>query len=272
MLREISEALYSWILLQERILLFGVKKQLVELGFARFGGIDEAYADEPLVLLLAANEFADTVHSFNTYVTIPLRKEDGRGENFERYIAFYLSCAFDGKKRLCDIFSFGETPPVFAREAAELVSIALTDGRVKASIFNLLSGEVATSAIGFNAKKMRNDKKAIDQTIEWLANPWTLMCFPDKLMGPDIVLFVRVAKVILTVLVQCKWRAKKTLDLETIEDAERSLDLDKLFVRKVRYLLSVRGCHYSFSCHSGADRRKFQIWKGQLFQTRRSRQ
>ena len=56
----------------------------MELGFACFGGIDKVHIDEPLVLLLAANEFVNAVHSFSTHVKIPLRKDPGRPEDFER--------------------------------------------------------------------------------------------------------------------------------------------------------------------------------------------
>ena len=210
----------------------------MELGLARFGGIDKVHIDEPLVLLLAANEFVNAVHSSDTHVKIPLRKDSGRPEDFERYIAFYLSWVFDGGKRLCDVLSFGEKPPRFAEERAELVSITLTDDVVETSVFNLLSGEAATSAIGFDPKKWEH--KAMDHTMEWLRNPWTLMCFPGEQMGPNIVLFVRVAGAILAVLVQCKWRVLSKSYFRLYEE-EGSIDINEVFYGRVCYLLSMGG-------------------------------
>ena len=219
-------------MLRRGVTLNTLTKELVELGFARFreGSRHEAYIDEPLVLLAAARAFENTeVDSLVYYVQgqlQPLGNSAGTGKAYEAYIGYYLACAFDGDTRLCDIFDFGKSPPKFAKERAELVSVVFTDHGLESNSF-FLGCEGATVALGVGLETR-------ESTMEWLKSPTSLMCFPSELMGPDIVLFIRVAGVILAVLVQCKWASQRKLKTMALAEAKDSVNVRNLFQRGVR--------------------------------------
>ena len=229
----VSAALHHWIVLRKGATsLVKPKKELVKLGLARFGEYSyrEAYIDEPLVLLAAADAFENTkVDSLGYSIHEQLRPSSNsvNDKAYEAYIGYYLACAFDGDTRLCDIFDFGEKPPKFAEERAELVSIAFTDHGVQSNRFNLLSREGAPAAIGVEPETGKS-------MVEWLRNPTTLMCFSYKLMGPDIVLFIRVAGVILTVLLQYEWASRDKSHAVMLARAKDSVNIWKLFQGEAR--------------------------------------
>ncbi|KAL5521779.1 hypothetical protein ACEPAF_2527 [Sanghuangporus sanghuang] len=220
--------LHTWLILRERTRLAKEFNNLVELGFARFvdSGGTGAYVDEPIVLLAAAGHF-DTVgvpldRSFQRAMD---NAQGNKGYNFETSIAYYLACAFDDTMNLCDIFHFGGGAPDWARQPAELVSVVLDGNGLEANRFHLQDYIGSTSAIGINCTSLQN-------TMEWLDDPTSVMCFPDNLMGPDIIFFIRLfCGAILAVLVQCKYRDKDTLGKGTFDAAVKSLDVSQLYQR-----------------------------------------
>ena len=123
--------------------------------------------------------------------------------------------------------------PKFAEQPAQLISLTFTDRGVVANPFDLLNHQGVMYSIGFEAKHP-DEKLALQRTVKWLKKPSTLMCFPDNSMGPDIIMFIRVADATLAVLVQCKWRAKKTLDARTLKSAVKSINLDNIYKKYVR--------------------------------------
>ncbi|KAL5498505.1 hypothetical protein ACEPAH_1858 [Sanghuangporus vaninii] len=223
-----SNILHTWLILRERTRLAEEFNDLVELGFARFvdSGGTGAYVDEPIVLLAAARHF-DTVgvpldRSFQRAMD---NAQGNKGYNFETSIAYYLACAFDDTTNLCDIFRFGGGTPDWARHPAELVSIVLDGNEIEANRFHLQEYIGSTAAIGINCTTLR-------KTMEWLDDPTSVMCFPDNLMGPDIIFFIRLfCGAILAILVQCKYRDKDTLDKVTLDAAVKSLDVSQLYQR-----------------------------------------
>ncbi|KAL5476981.1 hypothetical protein ACEPAI_3167 [Sanghuangporus weigelae] len=224
-LLDFSNVLYAWILLRKPIALTSKSKDLVELGFARFIDIpgEDAYVDEPIVLLAAASQFGSRDFSLGDYVKRPLLVGPGRGEHFEASVAYYLACAFADTSKLCDIFDFGDGVPEWATLPAELVSVALKGKGIEANRFHLQDLIDSTTAIGVHVD-------SVEEMMKWLKNPSSLLCFPNKTMGPDVIFFVRLdGRLILPVLVQCKWSTANTLDKMTLQRAVYSLDLSRLF-------------------------------------------
>ena len=95
--------------------------------------------------------------------------------------------AFDDGRDVCDIFDFGESVPQWAEQRSEIISIEWKSGELEFHPFNYAAGIGALSAIGTKTKR-------VEDTLAWLENPETLLCFPDTMMGPDIILFIDVAE------------------------------------------------------------------------------
>lgn len=206
-------------------------ENLVELGFARF--LDkrgnEIAVDEPFILLAAAREFQDNYVRFSLegFVNKGLLHPEGRGFRFERYIAYCLSCAFDEKTPLCDTFNFGDCVPDWAKETAQLVHVSWNEQGIEAYRFHFpdWSGSIAT--IGCKCDNY-------DSTEQWFRQPSSLMCYPDKNMGPDIILFVRLASgKIICIMIQCKWSSTAFLSAQVQNEAEASVDPSIIWNSKV---------------------------------------
>ncbi|KAL5514188.1 hypothetical protein ACEPAG_2276 [Sanghuangporus baumii] len=194
-LLDFSNVLYAWLLLRKPIALTSKSKDLVELGFARFIDVsgNDAYVDEPIVLLAAARS--------------------NRGEHFEASVAYCLACAVAVMSKLCDVFDFGDEVPEWATLPAELVSVTLKGKGIQANSFHLQDLIGSTTAIG-----VRFD--SVEDTMKWLKNPSSLLCFPIKTMGSDIFFFVCLdGCLILPILVQRKWPTASVLDKMTPQRA-----------------------------------------------------
>ncbi|EJD03091.1 uncharacterized protein FOMMEDRAFT_20262, partial [Fomitiporia mediterranea MF3/22] len=222
-----SRALYKWLMLRIRLPFEKEKDDLIGLGFARFvNGPEKGYIDEPLVLLGAAQEFSESHFPLELEALSGLQSHEGRGEHFEEYVAYSLTYAFDGRRKLCEIFSFGEHVPDWAQQCAELVVLTVDNGVVVSNRFHLPEYLGSTASIGKRCE-------TVDVTLEWFRNPSSVICFPDKYMGPSIVLFVCLdSGLILAIEVQCKWVSKGTLNNETWENTVSTLDLAHLYRRK----------------------------------------
>ncbi|EJD03166.1 uncharacterized protein FOMMEDRAFT_156540 [Fomitiporia mediterranea MF3/22] len=223
----VSRALYKWLVLRTRLPFENEKDDLIELGFARLvNDPEKGYIDEPLVLLGAAQEFSKSSFSLECEALSGLQSHEGRGEHFEEFVAYSLACAFDGERKLCELFSFGEHVPDWAQQCAELVALTMDNGVVMSNRFHLPQYLSSTTSIGKRCE-------TVDVTLEWFRNPSSVICFPDKYMGPDIVLFVCLdSGSILAIEVKCKWVSKGTLDKEAWESAVSTLDLAQLYRRK----------------------------------------
>ena len=211
--------------------------KLVEYGVARFSASpDEVFINEPIVLLAATRYFSSTVSgsTFKNETMSRIRDEDTRGLTFERLIALYLISAFDDKKdgmsirlRLSDLFNFGTAPPEWAKQSAHIVYFKMGNKKLAATDFCLSERAVPDLCYGRRCR-------TIEDTVEWFENPETLMCFPDKLMGPDIVFFLKLdSGSIICVGVQCKWRSAVNLTTNEVKKATGSLEPLKFFVNKV---------------------------------------
>ncbi|EJC97298.1 uncharacterized protein FOMMEDRAFT_164063, partial [Fomitiporia mediterranea MF3/22] len=223
-LSDVSHALHSWLVLQIRVPFSDTKLELIELGFARFVSDSErSFIDEPLVLLAAARAFSESSFGLVSCICTLLLESQDRGDHFEELVAYSLACAFDGSS-LCDIISFGEHVPEWAQQSAELVSVSMNEGGLVFDRFHLPNYEGSTTIIG--AKH-----STVDATLRWFQNTSSVLCFPDKLMGPDIVSFIRLhSGQVLALVIQCRFRRK--MDKQTWESAVKSLDLSQLYVRQ----------------------------------------
>ena len=229
------------------------KEQLVQLGFARFSDNvgTKAVIDEPLALLAASAELGSMPDfSLGDRIKHRLLLSDGRGEKFKEFIGFYFASAFGDGLDLCNIFDFGEAAPQWSKQGVELVSVSLVGEQVNAYPFHLPSHVGATLSIG---KKC----SSVEETLDWFKEPSTVLCFPDKLMGPDIVLFVRLAcGLILAVLVQIKWISKSNFTKGTQYEALWSIQPSNFYSHKVHkeILYDINNTDYSGLQHLKGQR------------------
>ncbi|KAL5521541.1 hypothetical protein ACEPAF_2289 [Sanghuangporus sanghuang] len=145
--------MHTWLILREHLDIHKRYNDLVELGFARFVAAEkeDAVLDEPIVLLSAARHFDGFAFHWVAFfwdALGPTPSGTGKGDNFERSIAYYIACAFDNETKLSDIFHFGEDAPEWADEPAELVSISLKSEVLEANRFDLLDYLASRPAIG----------------------------------------------------------------------------------------------------------------------------
>ena len=225
-----SNIIYTWLMWRQTLNIHEKFSDLVELGFARFSdpkGL-RTVVDEPIIILAAARLFETIKFPLGAYFwqDEEFKKKGETGHSYEGSIAYYLACAIDEETPLREILNFGAHVPGWANQAAGLVSISRRGGKLEADQFNLREYKTATSALG-----CKHDGYAA--TVNWFRNPNSLMCFPDNLMGPDIVLFIRLdSGLIVAVIVQCK--SSEKLYRGRAASASSTLDLDKIYQRGVR--------------------------------------
>ncbi|TFK62947.1 hypothetical protein BDN72DRAFT_827066, partial [Pluteus cervinus] len=228
-----SRVVYTWLLHRQPLIFKTNNEQLVQHGFARFSKSQGTVVDEPLVILAAAQEFSTLPNSsFQDHVKQHLADEAGMGNNFEDFIVLHLTSAFGDGCKLRDIFDFGGPSPRakewvdIGEEDAELVSLTFVDGLPKFDRFHLPGRMAGTQVLGHKCS-------SVDETLAWLENPTTLTCFPDKLMGPDVIAFARLTSGrIIAILIQNQWRSAKTLPSDVQPSAESSVDPSKFYERK----------------------------------------
>jgi hypothetical protein len=210
------------------------EKQWVELGFARFchprdTSSERAVVDEPLIILATAHHLAThtTVRLFD-HVLNRLADDAGIGTKFEEFLAVYLAHAFGPDVRLSDIFDFGENVPSWAlSEGVEFLALS-SDGDHH-TVGHPMGPSSALSCDPKNAKA----------TVDWFRKPYTAMCFPDKLLGPDLVFFIRLSDGRgLCVIVQAKFRSQSRLSEGEHDDAVSTL-ITSQFYTKVSSLQGV---------------------------------
>jgi hypothetical protein len=94
-------------------------------------------------------------------------------------IAVYLAYAFGPDVCLSDIFDFGENIPSWAlSKGVELLALS-SDGD------HLMVGQ----SMGPSGTLSCNPMNA-KETVNWFHKPYMVMCFPDKLLGPNLVFFI----------------------------------------------------------------------------------
>ena len=70
--------------------------------------------------------------------------------------------------------------------------------------------------------------------MNWIERPTSLLCLPDGYMGPDIVLYIRLASgVIIALVVQVKLRSLDTLPSNVLRKTKASLDHGNFYRHKV---------------------------------------
>ena len=247
--------MFTWLIHREYRTLTKENRELVELGFARFTEEAEeteeveeakgekkgkeldrmegvtALVDEPLVILAATHMFmGEKGFSLEDYIRTAINHNQGIG--LEQCIAYYLTCAFDGQRKLCDIFDFGsDDVPEWAKQPAELVAVDWDEGDAKVTHFDLSDFLGSPTLIGTKCN-------TIEETLNWFRNRTSAMCFPDNNMGPDIVAFVRLLTgQKLALAIQCKCMLKATLSSSERDSTILSVHPSNFYDGKVCYLI-----------------------------------
>lgn len=217
-----SQVIVHWAMYHEPALLGDDEKELVKEGFARFRDDKgkEFTIDEPIALLAAVVDFKNNQFSLGNFIKNSLRGAVNPGFRFQQLIGYYLASAFGKGPPLYEIFDFGATVPEWAKQEVDLVSVSWEDDRVKVFSYDHLGDRGGMLCIGKKCQGFR-------ETQDWIKNPSTVLCFPDDYMGPDILLFIRLASGrILVMIVQVKWNTRENFTIGDQANAISTLDPD----------------------------------------------
>ncbi|KAJ7159583.1 hypothetical protein C8R46DRAFT_1224169 [Mycena filopes] len=200
--------------------------QFVEWGFARFlpsdtPNIASTRMDEPVALLALGQWFNAGFHeSIYHRLAINIGCHRAIGENtLENYLAFCFAKLFSWKNhRLNEIFDFPRGAPEWAQQTAQIVSLHKVKAKSKLDecFVNLMSRP--SYSIGTHAADLPATK-------EWLKHERpAAICFPDTLMGPDLMFILRLQDGSrIWVAVQSKFASQTLLTAETLRGAIRSV-------------------------------------------------
>ncbi|KAJ7152446.1 hypothetical protein C8R46DRAFT_1302822 [Mycena filopes] len=200
--------------------------QFVEWGFARFlpsdtPNIASTRMDEPVALLALGQWFNAGFHeSIYHRLAINIGCHRAIGENtLENYLAFCFAKLFSWKNhRLDEIFHFPRGAPAWAHQTAQIVSLhkAKAKSQLDECFVNLMSRP--SYSIGTHAADL-------PATREWLKHERpAAICFPDTLMGPDLMFILRLQDGSrIWVAVQSKFASQTLLTAETLRGAIRSV-------------------------------------------------
>ena len=207
----ISRVFSRWLLDQTLLPLTKKEAELIELGFAYFSDYrgQEVSLAEPLVILALMTELKKTSPTFSIARRIELDLAEYKrtfflkGHPLQKFITFYYVYTFgnDSESRLCDVFDFGKEVPGWAEQSVELVSVSRVDGQVTVHPFWFQECLTGTKHIGRRCS-------TVEETLSWFEDPSTVVCRPDELMGPDVVIFVRLScGLVLPVFTQIEWNS-----------------------------------------------------------------
>lgn len=212
------------------------EKMYVEYGFARFKDActNTVAVDEPLVLLAATHWIDKNYRTSYKFFAERIKGHDTSSNGFENYLAFCFSLAFSQRQRVDKIFNFCGTPPAWAQQEAELVSLHHAfDGIVEVNPVRQSTNSGPSLTLGVNAK-------TTDETSAWLQHQSsTPVCFPHSHMGPDLLFVLRLAdNSNVWVAVQAKYSIGKNgmLSRVFLRRAIRSVTPSKFFIDKVSNL------------------------------------
>jgi hypothetical protein len=203
--------LRSWMLHLKYTVFNDEEKQRVELGFARFynrrdTSSEQAVVDESLLVLATTHQLATGITlGFLDLAMKALSDEAGPCPTFEEFVAVYLAQAFGPNVRLCDGFDFGKDIPVWALlEDVELVALSSDrDHHVVDHSIDHMVGSPSPLCCSLTEAT---------ETIKWFQKSYTMMCFPDNHLAPDLVFFIRLSNGrVLCVIVQATFRSKPRL-------------------------------------------------------------
>ncbi|KAK7044929.1 hypothetical protein R3P38DRAFT_2881754 [Favolaschia claudopus] len=212
-------------------------QDFVQWGFARFlpdtnaHNISSARIDEPLVMLTLAQWLSRPgfLRSMHAALVSDIGKlNDTHGYNgFERYIAFCFSGLFSdtsGSRLLKDIFNFKSDLPQWANKKATLVSCWKPDET---------SEKWEEATVDWNARPSHHlaSSNNVDDTLDWLEGKSRApICFPDKFMGPDLLMRLRIEDgTRIWVAVQCKYESSDQLKAGKLIAGAKSLDPEQYF-------------------------------------------
>ncbi|KAK6992717.1 hypothetical protein R3P38DRAFT_3081508 [Favolaschia claudopus] len=212
-------------------------QEFVQWGFARFlpdttpQNMSSARIDEPLVMLALAQWLSrPSFHrSIHDSLVEGINKHDTDGYNgLERYLAYCISGLFSdesGTRFLKDIFSFkSDIHPDWASQRATLVSCWRPDAT---------SDDWVEAKVDWNARPGYHLSSKIDaqDTMDWLeGGSRAPICFPDQLMGPDLLFRLRLDNgQKICVAIQCKHEGAQKLKSDKLRKGMKSTDPKQYF-------------------------------------------
>ncbi|KAG5643748.1 hypothetical protein DXG03_009682 [Asterophora parasitica] len=209
------------------------EKTYVEYGFARFidAETNAVAVDEPLVLLAATHWINAHYRSSYKFFAKQIHVHEATSNGFENYIAFCLNLAFSNKQRVDEIFTFSGTPPEWARQKAELVSLHRS-----ASSNSVEISPVRHSTISGPSLTLGANAKTTTDTSAWLDHDaHAPICFPHVSLGPDLLFVLRLADgTNIWVALQAKYSTGKSgmLSRLYLRRAMRSVTPSEFFLDK----------------------------------------
>ncbi|KAH7870148.1 uncharacterized protein C8R40DRAFT_656652 [Lentinula edodes] len=219
----------------------------VEYGLARFLQQGVIALDEPLVLLACSMWFNNQPKRCGTslYQTLASRIRDhspSTGRNgFEEFICFYLQHVFRKPRRLDEVFKFkGENK--IGEKLATLVTLHINDYEEELRLIegkiNLVGRPSLFGPIGQITNELWEEGTSSLQ--DWIdLKSYTAFCFPMKIMGPDIMCFLKLQDPVasskdftyICLAIQCKFY--DDLPRKTLSEAIATVTPNNFFQRRV---------------------------------------
>ncbi|CAK5267463.1 unnamed protein product [Mycena citricolor] len=234
--------------------------QLVQYGVARYDENDMGVEGDVRLLMdepLAIRALLEWLQSCDAPLAAILRKaavgglQNHAGNNgVEEYIAFYCAVAFKSGAKLKEIFHFhkGLKIPEWAETSADLVSVYCTnqDSRpndpVKArswtaeyDVSPVTDQSGPSNSLGYCAS-------TISDTRRWMQHlERASICFPDKFMGPDLVMVLRLhnaQRSLIWLAIQSKFSAAEELEPSKLKEALPTVTPDGYYERRKKNAVS----------------------------------
>jgi hypothetical protein len=232
MLQELSNSIYSYLTRGEYPMWQLKWETLVEYGLARFIQMDKAIVDEPLALISIVRYFERKDLTLSSNIRWVM--QENKGKAFEDLLLLAITKLLRDERPLMECFQFHPPIPDWAFCTAQIVARGSSGGFEP---FDTLDGKlsVASHGIAFSAKTPAQVKG-------WLEHSQAGWCIPGHLMGPDLMVRLRLSngKVLLLVIqAKCFFTGNQhTVSAETTAKAIRSLIPSQFFASLVRRQLS----------------------------------
>ncbi|CAK5283222.1 unnamed protein product [Mycena citricolor] len=234
--------------------------QLVQYGVARYDENDMGVEGDVRLLMdepLAIRALLEWLQSCDAPLAAILRKaavgglQNHAGNNgVEEYIAFYCAVAFKSGAKLKEIFHFhkGLKIPEWAETSADLVSVYCTnqDSRpndpVKAQSWTAEYDVSPVTDQSGPSNSLGYCASTISDTRRWMQHlERASICFPDKFMGPDLVMVLRLhnaQRSLIWLAIQSKFSAAQELEPSKLKEALPTVTPDGYYERRKKNAVS----------------------------------
>lgn len=210
----------------------------------KFHGMDSQIIDETSVIFAGLQMLdSNIIRGAGKRLETMLTSSAGTGDEFESYFALWLATAFDGVKKLNEIFDFGdkEKAPYWAGELGQLVymqKIAGTDDEDSYQCYTYDMSPLLKCGGGANDLQtfvqvppvpIASRAPTIEETLAWLNFPTSAMLHPCIHDKRDVLAFVEIKSLKLVILVFVQIRFKQGCSQADVNNAAKTLEPSESF-------------------------------------------